>query len=1004
VQTHTDWVNDLVLCNMNQTVITASSDRTIRAWSPHAAEDELAVPALIGQHTDYVRSLAFARTAGVLFSGALDRDISVWDIAGPRPNDPVLKVRLGDMDDNSGIGLEGEWGSIYALGVDPLGHTLAAGTPERVVRLWDPRAGDRSVTKLVGHTECVRSILLSDDGRYMLTGSSDTTIKWVKAANDLANNYRLWSVGEHRCLHTFNHHTSSVWALHSNHPNLERFYSGSRDGHLCVVDVEQVGDLSEGECVVLAREGEAGAKGEQESKTGDEAIRSITSMDDEYVWTATASSNVHRWRDVGRRVYRMELDGASYPEPTSTVEEARPLVNVGSVIDRPTSIIDKPRTKALAVDDNELARTESRESRTITFAPDPKVESSPVSAMSALSLAPPSPSSAGAAASGVPASVRERLNNGSRRAASISSMLSVRSEMSVAEQEWGLHGLPYESLVCLGLPDAPYSLGFSGAAHSTASLASAMRARSVEDSPEQAVSERALNPRSAARRAFEDRDVASEAVPFRAEPDAVITGSPGLIRSLVLNDRLHVLTLDTTGEVAVWHLLKGTCLGRFAPKDIAEALELERGVADARLELKLHPHEVLELVQHRIEGKNSVLPWCQVDTKVGHITVHLEGDRVFAADVIPDELGVELVADTEGRPLNIGKVVLGNLFQGLIKAEEMELQSVISSSPTTVASSLPSISRSPVPPSLLAVDLASPHPRHRQRALSSTSLTLTGSGGGTPTPSINITGLATRAERAAIRPDAPFGQSAPASSSGWLSAASGGAVTPLRSGAFAALGGSAATPTSTTSDIPARDYFSLRKEPTSASASAAGTAAASPAEKKEALPLPQSPGPASNGSSSSGGGLLSKKFKAFGKKKQAEPQMTTVVESKLEERVEAKGPELQLSERDKSQLLFLDGLRARTFAPPPPVEVPPVALPPATAVIISEQSQADGAYFVTYRSQVSSTERDMEPLEMNSPFWLLDFLFTDSTPEERRVPKIPLILLPAGESVGSGKG
>lgn len=120
VQTHTDWVNDMVLCNMNQTVITASSDRTIRAWSPHAAEDELAVPALIGHHTDYVRSLAFARKAGVLFSGALDRDISVWDIANPRPNDPVLKVRLSDIDDHGGIGFEGEWGSIYALGVGEL--------------------------------------------------------------------------------------------------------------------------------------------------------------------------------------------------------------------------------------------------------------------------------------------------------------------------------------------------------------------------------------------------------------------------------------------------------------------------------------------------------------------------------------------------------------------------------------------------------------------------------------------------------------------------------------------------------------------------------------------------------------------------------------------------------------------------------------------------------------------------------------------------------------------
>jgi len=60
-----------------------------------------------------------------------------------------------------------------------MGQILAAGTPERVVRLWDPRAGDRNVTKLVGHTECVRSIIISDDGRYMLTGSSDTTIKWV---------------------------------------------------------------------------------------------------------------------------------------------------------------------------------------------------------------------------------------------------------------------------------------------------------------------------------------------------------------------------------------------------------------------------------------------------------------------------------------------------------------------------------------------------------------------------------------------------------------------------------------------------------------------------------------------------------------------------------------------------------------------------------------------------------------------------------------------------------
>lgn len=50
---------------------------------------------------------------------------------------------------------------------DPAGKVLAAGTPERVVRLWDPRAGDQSVGKLVGHNDCVRSIVVSEDGRYV---------------------------------------------------------------------------------------------------------------------------------------------------------------------------------------------------------------------------------------------------------------------------------------------------------------------------------------------------------------------------------------------------------------------------------------------------------------------------------------------------------------------------------------------------------------------------------------------------------------------------------------------------------------------------------------------------------------------------------------------------------------------------------------------------------------------------------------------------------------------
>jgi WD repeat-containing protein 48 len=103
----------MLLCNLNQTVITASSDRTIRAWSPHSTSD----PALVGRHRDYVRALAWAKYPSLLFSGALDRQLSIWDVNQPNPETPLLALDMSKVDDFGGVGMEGERGSIYALGV-----------------------------------------------------------------------------------------------------------------------------------------------------------------------------------------------------------------------------------------------------------------------------------------------------------------------------------------------------------------------------------------------------------------------------------------------------------------------------------------------------------------------------------------------------------------------------------------------------------------------------------------------------------------------------------------------------------------------------------------------------------------------------------------------------------------------------------------------------------------------------------------------------------------------
>ena len=68
-----------------------------------------------------------------------------------------------------------------------------------------------------------------------------------------------------------------------------------------------------------------------------------------------------------------------------------------------------------------------------------------------------------------------------------------------------------------------------------------------------------------------DGEVAADAVPLRLEADEVIEGEHGLVRCVMLNDRMHALTVDTAGEVAVWDVVRGACVGRYAAGDVERA-------------------------------------------------------------------------------------------------------------------------------------------------------------------------------------------------------------------------------------------------------------------------------------------------------------------------------------------------------------------------------------------------------------------------------------------------
>ena len=231
------------------------------------------------------------------------------------------------------------------------------------------------------------------------------------------------------------------------------------------------------------------------------------------------------------------------------------------------------------------------------------------------------------------------------------------SDQSFASEycsETKLNGLPYDSLVKLVSPNDPFTSYSANRIRDpeVVTLYSAASVMSVPHQitrpPDQHVSsignllrrsrtEETVMFSNTARMKYEERELAADAMPLCLTPDDVIPGDHGLMRCVILNDRINALTVDTAGEVAVWDIVRGTCQGKYLPEDVATA-SLAGSTTGGSDEKERSPREALEIVRERIEGEAVVSTWCSADTKAGVLTIHMN-ERCFEAEVYADEVG-----------------------------------------------------------------------------------------------------------------------------------------------------------------------------------------------------------------------------------------------------------------------------------------------------------------------------------------------------------------------------
>ncbi|EFJ40133.1 hypothetical protein VOLCADRAFT_100103 [Volvox carteri f. nagariensis] len=187
-----------------------SIDPCVRLWDVAAtigAAEEGAGSGGGGQqgHSDIVNSVSWSPDGRTLASGSDDRTIRLWDAS------------TGECTAT----LEGPLDRVFAVSWSPDGRTLASGSRDMGVRLWNAKSGG-CTNVLKGHLDTVYSVTWSPDGTALASGSGDKTI-------------RLWSTTSGQCTATLEGHLDTVWAVAWS-PDGKALASGSIDASVRIWD------------------------------------------------------------------------------------------------------------------------------------------------------------------------------------------------------------------------------------------------------------------------------------------------------------------------------------------------------------------------------------------------------------------------------------------------------------------------------------------------------------------------------------------------------------------------------------------------------------------------------------------------------------------------------------------------------------------------------------------------------------------------------------------------
>ncbi|KAK7307189.1 hypothetical protein VNO77_40019 [Canavalia gladiata] len=178
VNAHEDAINALVISN-DGVLYTGSADKKIKIWKKNEDEKKHSLLGTLEKHKSAVNALALSTDGSVLYSGACDRSILVWENDDANNNNNNKKVLVG--------ALRGHTKAILCLVV--MDDLVCSGSADNSVRIWR-RGIEKScyscLAVLQGHTRPVKSLAMA---MAMPLHSSNTSAPH----DDTASSYLIYS-------------------------------------------------------------------------------------------------------------------------------------------------------------------------------------------------------------------------------------------------------------------------------------------------------------------------------------------------------------------------------------------------------------------------------------------------------------------------------------------------------------------------------------------------------------------------------------------------------------------------------------------------------------------------------------------------------------------------------------------------------------------------------------------------------------------------------------------